>query len=166
MPQRARYHTAGTAIGAPAASVRTFPTVSRWPLAQWSGIWTRAILRRRAALLNGMTVVLLVAIAPPATNRFDNPGLLDGLIAAEQILRAARGVDEGRPSRRNPHGTCATGSRPQGVRAHAQTPFCDLGNRRSVQRLVTGRSAAISVAARLHFGCPQPLALTPSCWPA
>src|SRR5438876_11313258 len=99
----------------------------------------------------------------PATNRFNNPGLIDGLIAAEQILRAARGADEERPSRRNPHGTCATGSRPQGVRAHAQTPFCDLGNRRSVQRLVTGRSAAISVAARLHFGCPQPLALTPSC---
>src|SRR5207244_8080558 len=97
--------------------------------------------------------------APATTSRM-NPGLLDGLIAAEQILRATRGAHEERPSRRNPHGTCATGSRPQGVRAHAQTPFCDLGNRRSVQRLVAGRSAAISVAARRHFGGPQTLALT------
>ena len=123
-------------------------------------------MRRRSALVNGKTVVLLVAIAPPLPTDSMNPALLDGLIAAEQILRATRGAHEERPSRRNLHGTCATGSRPQGVRAHAQTPFCDLGNRRSVQRLVTGRSAAISVAARLHFGCPQPLALTPSCWPA
>ena len=46
-------------------SIRTFPTVSRWPLPQWSGIWTRAILRRRSARENGMTSVLLVAIAPP-----------------------------------------------------------------------------------------------------
>ena len=46
-------------------SIRTFPTVSRWPLPQWSGIWTRAILRRRSALVNGMTVALLVGSAPP-----------------------------------------------------------------------------------------------------
>src|SRR5205814_5851851 len=54
----------------------------------------------------------------------------------------------------------------KGVRAHAQTPFCDFGNRRSAQRLVTGRLPASAVAAGLHFGCPQPLTLTPSCWPA
>ena len=80
-------------------------------------------MRRRSALVNGMTVVLLVAIAPPLPTDSMNPALLDGLIAAEQILRAARGADEERPSRRNPHGTCATGSRPaRGPRSRAD-PF-------------------------------------------
>src|SRR6266850_5761057 len=45
-------------------------------------------------------------------------------------------------------------------------PFLDLGNRRSVQGLVTGKLAASAVATELHCGCPQPLALTPSCWPS
>jgi len=66
MPQRGRYHIAGTAISATRWSMRTFPTVSRWPLPQWSGIWTRTILRRRSARENAMTSVLfLVAVAPP-----------------------------------------------------------------------------------------------------
>jgi hypothetical protein len=50
-------------------------------------------------------------------------GLLDGLIAAEQILRATRGGDEKRPSSRNSHGTCAAGSRlARGPRSRAD-PF-------------------------------------------
>ena len=46
-------------------SIRTLPTVSQWPLPQCSGIWTRAILRRRSARENGITSVSLVGIAPP-----------------------------------------------------------------------------------------------------
>src|SRR5256884_8363742 len=70
-----------------------------------------------------MTSVLLVAITPPLPTDSMNPALLDGLIAAEQILPATRGADDKRSSRRNPHGTCATGSRPaRGPRSRAD-PF-------------------------------------------
>ena len=33
------------------------------------------------------------------------------------------------------------------------------------QGVVTGKPAAIAVASELHCGWPQPLTLTPSCWP-
>ena len=46
-------------------SIRTLSGVSRWPLPQWSGISLEALLQRRSARENGMTSVLLVAIAPP-----------------------------------------------------------------------------------------------------
>ena len=71
-----------------------------------------ALLRRRVSLENGnderaisrnrapATTFCAVATAannttsaPPLPSDSMNPGLLDGLIAAEQILRAARGAD-------------------------------------------------------------------------
>jgi hypothetical protein len=69
------------------------------------------------------TIVAGSEITPPLPTDLINPGLLDGLIAAEQILRATRGADEKRPSSRDSHGTCAAGSRPaRGPRSRAD-PF-------------------------------------------
>jgi hypothetical protein len=46
-------------------SIRTLSGVSRWPLPQRSGSSMQVLLRRRSALENGTTVVLLVEITPP-----------------------------------------------------------------------------------------------------
>jgi len=80
---------------------------------------------------------------------------------------AARGADE-KTAVETELARYVRGGQPTGKRA-ALTPgplICDLGKRRSAQGLVTtGRLAASAVATELHCGCPQPLALTPSCWP-
>lgn len=39
------------------------------------------------------------------------------------------------------------------------------GNHTLSQGVVTGKLPAIMVASALHAGWPQPLTLTPSCWP-
>src|SRR6267143_1316964 len=77
-------------------------------------------------------------LAPPLPTDSINPGLLDGLIVAEQILRATRGADEKRPSSRNSHGTCATGRPARGPRSRAD-PF--LRSRKPTFRSAARRQA-------------------------
>ena len=90
---------------------------------------------------NRSLCVEIIGRVPPLPTDSINPGLLDGLIAAEQILRAIRGADEKRPSSRNSHGTCAAGSRPaRGPRSCAD-PFLR-------SRKPTFRSAARDRQAR------------------
>src|SRR2546429_8371130 len=107
-----------------------------------------------------MTSVLLVAITPPLPTDSMNPALLDGLIAAEQILPATRGADDKRSSRRNPHGTCATGSRPaRGPRSRAD-PF--LRSRKPTfrsaarDRQVPSKRCRGGAAFRVPPGTPAP----------